>query len=83
MFYIHLFCSQVGEAAVVNGKEPGGRKKFQLLERIGDKRGEKGVEVPKMEARKESTGGDIISTGTGRKELGIQRGELKSKLCPY
>lgn len=26
--YLHLFCFQVGETEIVNGKEPRGREKF-------------------------------------------------------
>lgn len=36
-----------------------------------------------MKEGKQSTGKDIISIGTGGKELGKPRREFKSKLCPY
>lgn len=75
-----MFCFQVGRTRIVNGKDPRGREKFQLLERTGDKRREKGVEVPEMAAGEESIGGGIISIGTGSKELGKPRGEIKGKL---
>lgn len=75
-----MFCFQGGRTRIVNGKDPRGREKFQLLEGMGDKRREKGVEVAEMVAGEESIGGGIILIATGRKELGQPRGDIKGKL---